>query len=97
MELKVLELVPHCYTWNDGAEVAKALERAFNKNERVRLSFEGVGDVPSSFVNAAFTSLLDRFTYDFIRSHLSIVNSTRQINDMIVRRFIAETTSSKKD
>lgn len=95
MEIRVLDIVPQCHTWNDGEVIAKALEEAFIRDKKVRLSFGGVSDVPSSFVNAAFISLLHRFSYDFIRRHLSIVDSTRQINEMIVRRFDTETTKSK--
>ena len=51
------------------------------------LSFDGVEDVPSSFVNAAFVPLLGSYSYDFIKAHLQVINSTRQINDMIKRRL----------
>jgi hypothetical protein len=54
---------------------------------RGRAGFAGVDDVPSSFVNAAFVQLLQQFTYDDIRQGVAVINSTRQINDMIKRRM----------
>jgi STAS-like domain of unknown function (DUF4325) len=87
MVINVLELVPHCYSWADGEVVGHALAEALRSNEKVTISFAGVEDVPSSFVNAAFVSLLPEFGYDRIRDSLSVVRSNRQINDMIRRRL----------
>lgn len=91
MVVNVLDHVPHCYTWQDGAVIASIIRQAFDRGEHVVVSFSGVDDVPSSFVNAAFVSLLTEYGYDYIRTHLSVTNSTRQINDMIHRRFRFET------
>ena len=44
----------------------------------------------SPFVNAAFISLLENYSYDFIRTHLTIADATKQIADMIKRRFAFE-------
>lgn len=53
----------------------------------VVLSLKGVGDVTSSFVNAGLVSLLGDFDFDFIKTHLSVVDSNNQINEMIHRCF----------
>jgi hypothetical protein len=87
MVINVLDLVPHCYTWADGEIVGRAIHRALSKKEKVTVSFAGVEDVPTSFVNAAFVKLLEDFDYALIREKLAVVNSTRQINDMIKRRL----------
>jgi len=87
MVIKVLDLVRHCYTWVDGEIVGRAIRQALTNKEKVVVSFAGVEDVPTSFVNAAFVKLLDDFSYTHIRSNLSVINSTRQINEMIKRRL----------
>ena len=90
MVINVLDHVPHCYTSQDGEVIASLIRDEFTQGKKVIVSFNGVGDVPSSFVNAAFTSLLDKYGFAFIKKHLSIVDSTWQINDMIRRRFHLE-------
>jgi hypothetical protein len=84
MVIVALDHVPHCYTSADGLVIAGAVRRCLRRGETT-LSFSGVDDVPSSFVNSAIVSLLDEFSSDEIRKRLSIVNSNRQINDMIRR------------
>jgi uncharacterized protein YdaL len=88
MVVNALDLVPHCYSSADGEVIARVLRDAFSKNERVTLSFVGVTDVPSSFVNAALVSLLDTYSFDWLKGHLSLVDATGQIADM-VRRCLA--------
>ncbi|MCC7167646.1 MAG: STAS-like domain-containing protein [Rhodospirillales bacterium] len=83
MVIRVLDRVEQCYTNEDGAVIAAILREGFAKGETVTLSFEGVDAVPSSFVNTAFVDLLDTYPLDFIKAHLAIANSTRQINTLI--------------
>ena len=87
MVIEALNLVPHCYTWEDGIVVGEAIRNALKSGNKIVISFAGVEDVPSSFVNAAFVALLDDFTYEFIRENISVVSSTRQINDMIKKEI----------
>lgn len=90
MVIKVLDHVRQCYTWEDGEKIGTLIRRAFDRKEKIILSFVNVNDAPSSFVNAAFIALLDKYDFDFIRQHLRVIDSTRQINDMIKRRFADE-------
>jgi hypothetical protein len=90
MGISALDYVSDCYSWDSGQVIGRLIRSAFAKNEVVTLSFAGVSDIPSSFANAAFVSLLDSYSYDYIRSHLIITNATRQISDMIKRRFAFE-------
>ena len=87
MVIHALHHVPHCYTSQDGEVIRRLISDGFKRGEKVTLSFSGVGDVPSSFVNAALVALLDDFNFDYLRSHLEIVDSNSQINDMIRRRL----------
>jgi len=40
----------------------------------------------SSFVHAAFVALLDHFPYAEVKARLRVIESTRQINDVIKTR-----------
>jgi hypothetical protein len=41
----------------------------------------------SSFVHAAFVALLDHFPYAEVKARLRVIESTRQINDVIKTRL----------
>jgi hypothetical protein len=92
-----LEHVPQCYTWEDGAVIARLIRSGFARGENVVVSFKGVGNVPSSFVNGAFVSLLDEYDFPFIRSHLSIKDSNSAINEMIRRRLMFESNRGNSE
>jgi uncharacterized protein DUF4325 len=92
MVIRALDHVPNCYSWDSGDVISKIIRQAFSRGDNVAISFAGVSDIPTSFANAAFVSLLDTYSYDFIRSHLTLANCSRQIVDMVKRRFAYETS-----
>jgi hypothetical protein len=85
--IKVLDVVPRCYTWDDGATLAEAIRQAWKAEDRVTVSFAGVDVVPSSFVNGAFVDLLNDVSFDELKRKLKIIDSNRAINDVIRRRL----------
>jgi hypothetical protein len=87
MVIVVREHVPQCYTWEDGAVIGRIIHNLFSLGEQATVSFRGVDNVPSSFVNGAFVTLLDDFDFEFIKRHLSVIESNRSINQMIRRRL----------
>jgi hypothetical protein len=92
MVIRALDHAPNCYTWNSGDVIAQIIRGAFARGERITVSFSGVTDIPSSFANAAFISLLNDYSFEFIKSHLTLSNCSRQIADMVKRRFSFEST-----
>jgi hypothetical protein len=92
MVIRALDYVPNCYSWDTGDVIAQIIRSAFVRGSHITISFSGVTDIPSSFANAAFISLLDDYSYDFIRSHLTLTHCSRQIADMVKRRFSFEST-----
>lgn len=94
MVIRPLDHTANCYTWDSGAEIARLILSAFARGEVVTVTFAGITDVPSSFVNAAFVSLLDNYSFDFIKSHLKVTNASRQIVDMIKHRFAFVTSQA---
>lgn len=95
MVIKALDYVPHCYTWDTGAVIGKIIRGSFSSGKAVTISFSGVTDTPSSFINAAFIALLNDYSFDYIKSNLKIIDCNRQIVDMIRRRFEFETSDKK--
>jgi hypothetical protein len=89
--LRVLDYVNHCYTNDDGDIIFVKIKKAFDDGEMVQISFDGVVSVSSSFVNSALIRLLDCYSFEYIKRHLIIKNSTKLINDIIRRRFDFET------
>ena len=88
MVVNVLDVVPACNTAAQGAAVADELRPILAAGKKVKLSFAGVSDVPSSFVNASIVALFSEFPAEKITRQLAISNVTGQISDMI-RRCLA--------
>lgn len=85
MVIKVLDIVPQCNTAAQGTAVAEVVCKHLRDNPSVAISFDGVFDVPSSFVNTSIVTILfDCIGADNPRS-LSITDVTPQIAEMIRR------------
>jgi hypothetical protein len=87
MVIKVLDHVERCYSNADGEVIFALIQPIISKGEQVTVSFAGVDSLPSSFVNSAFIPLLEHYSFDIIRRSLRFVDSTKQINEMIKKRF----------
>ena len=94
--IRVLDHVRHCDTAADGRIINRVLLKSLSCSREVELSFDGVFDVPSSFVNTAIVDLLNSFSEHDIKDRLRIVNATRQIADM-VRRCLANGVKRRDD
>lgn len=93
--LRVLDYVAHCYTNVDGDVIQHLIRNSFSANQPVIVSFDDVDSVSTSFVNSAFIELMDTYSFEYIRSNLNFINSTRAINDVIKRRFLFEVNERK--
>jgi hypothetical protein len=85
MVIKALDHVPHCYSTADGLAIAQLLRIHLDAGRPVVLSLSGVSDIPTSFANAAFVSLLRDFEPEWLRARLSIIDASHQASDMIKR------------
>ena len=88
MVIRALDIVARCDTAIEGRVLGLALRKHLENGELIELSFEGVYDVPSSFINTSIVYLFKEFEPEFVRSHLSITNATKPIAEMI-RRCVA--------
>ncbi|WP_074428267.1 STAS-like domain-containing protein [Tsuneonella dongtanensis] len=85
MVIHVLDIVKACNTAAQGAEVASAVRRALENGQSVTLSFEGVNETPSSFINSSIVDLVYNDPPEALRERLLISNITDQIATMITR------------
>lgn len=86
MVIKVVNYVSQCYSNSDGAIIYSIIDRYIDEKEIV-LSFEGIDIVSSSFVNAALIPFIKIMGFNELKIKFKIIKTTKQINDMIKRRF----------
>jgi STAS-like domain of unknown function (DUF4325) len=60
----------------------------------VTVSFDGLNIAASSFVAAAFLPLLQEHSLDDLKRRLRVIDSTRQINQMIKSRLQREAAAA---
>lgn len=87
MVIKVLDHTKFCYTNDDGERILNLVKPYMDKGEKITVSFEGVDSITSSFVNSAFIELLGAYPFEYIRSNLTFLNTTKNINTIIKNRF----------
>ena len=87
MVIRIVDLVPGADTGHQGAIVFAHLRDALKNGQKVAIAFTGVQTATSSFVNSAFVPLLNEISLSQIKANLRILDSTRQINEMIKSRL----------
>lgn len=94
--LKIKDLLEAHYTNSDGERLNQYILKEFNKNNPVTISFDGITEVNSSFVNSAFIQLLEEdYNFDYIKKNLTFSDTNKQINSLILSRFKFETSKLK--
>lgn len=88
MVIRIRDLVSGANTSEEGEIVFRRLSSELSRQKAgVVVSFEGVQTTTSSFVNVAFVDLLNSFSYTDLKKRLRVIDSTRQINNMIKTRL----------
>lgn len=90
MVIYVKQITVAADTASQGELLFKKLIASLSSSENVALSFKGIETATSSFVNAGFVQLLSLMPFEDIKRRVKVVDSTRQINDMIKRRLSRE-------
>lgn len=90
MVIRVVNLSTAADTESHGAVLYVRLCDALKSDNVVTVSFAGIHTATSSFVNAGFVPLMQHYSFADIKRRLRIVDSTRQINDMIRSRLERE-------
>ena len=96
MVIRILDHVKTYSTYRDGEVIYRLLVEQLRAGHVVTLSFSGIKSIPSAFVNAALIKLLEEFEFEYVRSRLNIIDSTRQINRLIKDRFHFATTAERR-
>lgn len=79
VDLGIVDIVGSglCIASDDGDKVHSAIVRALREGRSVALSFKGVTDLTSAFLNAAIGQLYGEFREDEIRGLLSVTDTTQ--------------------
>lgn len=92
----VLDHIDRCYSNSDGDVIRKLINDNLTAGNSTEVSFKGVDSVSSSFINSALIDLLETYSFDVIKKHITFVDSSRSINDLIKKRFSFEVNERKK-
>jgi hypothetical protein len=87
MVVRILDHVDTASTYEDGDKIYRLIAPELDAGNEVAVSFDGIHAVPSAFVNGAFVRLLETLPFSTVRSKLKILDSTRQINELVRSRF----------
>lgn len=88
--LSLVELVGGglCVASEDGEKVHGAVASALRAGHRVVLSFRGVSDLTSAFLNAAVGQLYSEFPEEDIRGNLSVADASQ--DDLHILKRVVE-------
>jgi len=89
VRVKIADVSGRADTAAQGKTAFRAISDAL-KSGVVEIDFHGITTATSSFANIAFVELLSTWKLDELKRRLRIVNSTRQINEMIKSRLERE-------
>jgi len=90
MVIRILDIVTGADTSEQGVAVCSWLRAAMSTDDTAVVSFAGVNTATSSFVASAFIPLLADYSLAEVKRRLRVINSTRQINEMIKTRMERE-------
>lgn len=94
MDVKVLNIVDSCNTAAEGAALFDAIWPRLKDDKEVNISFDGVSEVTSSFVNASIVQLVLQIDYDSVGARLAISDISKQSAE-IIRRCVKNATEHK--
>jgi STAS-like domain of unknown function (DUF4325) len=76
---------PHCVSSDDGQLVHDQIFRRLRANKDVVVSFGGVEDVTSAFLNAAIGQLYGELDDETIRTHLQVIEADSDVLTLLKR------------
>ncbi len=76
------------FTGNEDATIlCDLLKCKIDKEEKIEVSFKGIGCITCRFINTGLIALLDTISFLDIKKYVFIIDSNRQINSLINKRF----------
>jgi hypothetical protein len=74
-----------CVAAEDGQKVHAVISEALLKGKSVEISFKGIEDITSLFLNTAIGLLYNKFQEDDLRKRLTVINADPQDLDTLKR------------
>ena len=96
MVIQVKSIISAADTDEQGEQLFAAIAEVARRGEPIVLSFVGIKTASTSFANTAFVPLLDTMTFEDIKRRLVVIESTRQINEMIKWRLGFEADKNRR-
>lgn len=90
MVLVISDYVTGAYTNEQGDTIYNLISQPIYAGVNVTLSFKAIPSVSSSFLNSAFVPLFSQVSIEHVKKHLSIIDSNKFINQMVIKRFKQE-------
>ena len=90
MVITVRKIVAACDTYDQGTVLRGVLLSHIQEHGSVVVSFEGVSNATTSFVNAAFVEMLRHMSFDDFKRRVQITRAHRQVAGMIKERMLFE-------
>ncbi|MCZ7382412.1 MAG: STAS-like domain-containing protein [Candidatus Methanoperedens sp.] len=94
VKISVIEVVGDsiCVTDRDGKKVYDVIFDALSNEKEIIISFDGVTDLTSAFLNNAFGQLYGNFSEDYIKSKLSVTDLPQ--NDVVILKRVVDRAKS---
>lgn len=90
MVITTRNIVAACDTYEQGTALRSVMLAQLQQHGAVAVSFEGVSNATTSFVNAAFVEMLRHMSFDDFKRRVQIVKAHRQVANMIKERMLFE-------
>lgn len=68
------DIVPGTSTNDSGFVLFVEIDKSLSKNEKVKISLEKCMSFSSSFLSSSFGEIYDKYGYDKIKTHVSLIN-----------------------
>lgn len=81
-----------CVTDEDGKKVYDVINDALSNGKKIILSFDGVTDLTSVFLNNAIGQLYGNFDEAFVKSKISVTDMSK--NDVVVLKRVVDRAKS---
>lgn len=89
MVINVSSLITHCYTYEEGLILSKAIIDALSTEKKIQLSFKGINAISSSFINGAFIPVIKNIGLSSFMEKIKIIDSNKTINEVIKLRLMS--------
>lgn len=81
--IKDLLKSPYAVSTDEGEKIFDKINAHFKDKEIVKVDFDGIDLIVSTFLNAAIGQLYGTYPVDFIQTNLSVVNMSNEDLDML--------------